>query len=193
MLKRIVLLLLAPLVGSAVGFGLAFLLESGWLRQGWQPVAPSPEPAARLHALSGPNLWIEAASGQLYHNVAADTCATDCWTPVSEVTLPELDQDIRQVRPDTCVTPPPLWGAAETLAECQVGQWVDGNTAYARRRDGSLRVWRFTSGGEWVGLTYLLLIVLGAVTLFVLVLAAIAIVALVNWLRRRPRAASAKG
>jgi hypothetical protein len=143
MLKRIVLLLLAPVVGGAAGFGLAFLLESGWLRQGWEPVASPLEPAARLRALSGGHLWIESSSGQLYHNVAADTCEADCWSPVAEVVLPELDEDIRQVRPEACVTPPPLWGAVETVAECQVGQWVDGNTVYARRRDGSLWAWRW--------------------------------------------------
>jgi hypothetical protein len=191
MVKRIVLLLLALLVGGAAGLGLAFLLESGWLAQGWQPVAPPPEPVARLRALSGPHLWIEAASGQLYHSAAADTCASDCWTPVSEVILPDLDDDIRLVRPNACVTPPPLLGAAETLSECQVGQWVDGNTIYARRQNGSLHVWRYWSGGEYAGLVYLMLPVLCAVTLFVLGLAVIVVVALVSWLRRRSRPAGA--
>jgi len=185
MWKRILLLVLAPIVGGAAGLGLAFLLESGWLVQGWQPVASPPEPPARLRALSGENLWIEAASGQLYHNVAADTCASDCWTPVPDITLPELDDEIRLVRPQPCVTPPPSLGTVETLGECQVTQWVDFNTVYARGRNGSLRVWRFTSGGEWVGLTYILLIGLCAVVLFVLVLAVILLAALATRLRRR--------
>jgi hypothetical protein len=190
MLKRTLLLLLAPMAGAAAGLGLAFLLESGWFH-GWKLVAQPPEPVAGLYALSGENLWIEAASGQLYHNGAADTCASDCWAPVSEVILPELDEDIRLVRPHACVTPPPLLASAETMAECQVGQWVDGNTVYARRRNGKLQVWRYWSGGEYVGLTYLLLPVVCAVTLFVLVLAVIVLLALANGLRRRSRAASA--
>jgi hypothetical protein len=188
LLKRLLLLLLAPLVGAVAGFGLAYVFENGWL-WGWQPVAPPPEAATALHALSGPNLWVEAASGQLYHNAAADTCATGCWAPVADVVKPPLDDDTREVRPTTCVRPPPLlFGAEQTLAECRVEQWVDFNTVYALRGDGSLRVWRFTSGGEWVGLTFILLPLLGAAAFFLLALALVVVLAIAAWLRRRSAA-----
>lgn len=190
MLKRILLLLLAPIVGCVAGFGLAFLFESGWF-YGWRPVATPPEPAAAIHAISGTEVWIETASGQLYHNAAAQACAADCWEAVAAVVTPPPDPDIRNVLPRTCVTPPPLLGAVQTVAECQVSQWVDFNTAYARRGNGSLMIWRFTSGGEWVGFSYVLLSLFGAVALFILALAAIIVVWLIGDIRRRLRASAA--
>ena len=184
-LGRMGVLVLALIVGGALGFGIAYLFENGWF-WGWEPVAAPPEAVASIRQINRSEVWVEAASGALYYNAEADTCAADCWVSVDSVPeAPEVDSEVRQVIAETCVRPPPLFGSVERKAECQVEQWVDFNTVYARQRNGDLRVWRFTSGGEWVGLTYLFMMVLGAVAVFVIALVVVLTDAIVRWARRR--------
>lgn len=184
-LKRIGLVIAATVAGGLLGFGVAFLFENGWF-WGWQRVAPAPERIAGLRLVNRSEVWVEAASGALYYNPAADTCQADCWASVAAVPAePERDTEVLDVFPRPCVRPPPLVGVVERMAECQREQWVDFNTVYARRRNGDLFVWRFTSGGEYGFLMYPLLSLFGAAVLFVIALFGILIDALVRWLRRR--------
>lgn len=184
MIKRLLVLFLAPVVGGAIGLLLAFVLQSGWLRP-WWPVALPPEPPAAIRAVSDQGLWVVSPSGRLYFNSAPDTCLADCWAEVEGVVEPPPNKEVRRVLPHTCVTPPPLLGAVETVGQCQVGVWVDYNIAYARRSNGSLLGWQYWSGGEYGPLVYLLFPLIGAVVFFVLALLLILVLALLSWLRRR--------
>jgi hypothetical protein len=184
-LKRIGIVTVATVAGGLLGFGLAFLFENGWF-WGWQRVAPTPEPVASLRLINRSEVWVGAASGTLYYNGAADTCEANCWASVAAVPAePARDDEVLDVFPRPCVRPPPLLAVVERLAECQREQWVDFNTVYARRRNGDLFVWRFTSGGEYGFLMYPLLSLFGAAVLFVVALMAVLVDALVRWLRRR--------
>jgi hypothetical protein len=190
-LKRIGLLMLALLVGGVAGFGLAWLFENGWF-EGYARVAAAPEPVARIRMINQSEVWVEAESGALYHNPVADTCVADCWLAVVELpAAPVLDDEVRQVFSEPCVAPPPALGAVERVAECQRAMWWDWNTVYARQRSGDLRVWRFTSGGEFSFLMYPLGVIFGAVGLFSLVLVVILIEAVWRWLARRRAVAGA--
>ncbi len=184
-LKRIGILLLALVVGGGLGYALAFVWENGWF-EGWTRVAAAPEAIASLRAINGSAVWVEAQSGTLYHNAVADVCETGCWVRVPEAPVEFVpDPEINQVFTEACVSPPPLLGAVERKAECQRADWVDFNTVYARRGSGALVVWRFTSGGEWVFVTYMLGIFGGAVSLFVLILVSMLLQGLLRWLSRR--------
>ena len=188
MVKRVAVwmgvLVLALIVGGGLGFGLAYFYENGWY-EGWAQAATPPEPVARIRLINRSEVWVEAESGALYHNPLADTCAADCWFAVVELPAPVIDEEVREVFAELCVTPPPLSGSVERVSECQREQWVDYNAVYALQSDGTLRVWRYTSGGEWVALTYLLLIVVGAVGLFVVALVVLILQAVVRGLARR--------
>jgi hypothetical protein len=191
-LKRIGLLVLALLVGGVAGFGLVWLLQNGWF-EGYARVAAAPEPVARIRLINQSEVWVEAESGALYHNPAADTCVADCWFPVVELpAAPALDDEVREVFTAPCVAPPPALGAVERMAECQRAMWWDWNTVYARQRSGDLRVWRFTSGGEYSFLLYPLGGIFGAVVLFGLALVIIVIEAVWRALSRRRAAARAE-
>lgn len=183
MVKRILALLLAPIVGGLVGFGLAYLLFSGWLR-GWQPVADPPEKIAHILALNGDDVWVKAVSGTIYNNPHASTCTDNCWTAVQAVPSefpPEMDLSRRD--PQTCMTPPPIWGVVERKGDCKVHMWYDENTIFALRTNGRLTMWNYGSGGEWTGVGFLFLIASGALLFFIIT----ALVILINWLARRLR------
>lgn len=177
-------LALACIVGGGLGFGLAYVYENGWFT-GWAQAATAPEPIARIRQINRSEVWGEAESGALYHNPFADTCVADCWFAIVELPAPVIDEEVRDVFAEPCVTPPPLSGSVERLSECQREQWVDYNAVYALQRDGTLRVWRYTSGGEWVALTYLLLIFVGATVVFVIALVVLILQAVVRGLATR--------
>ena len=184
-LKRIGCLTLALIVGGLLGFSLAYVIENGWL-ESWQRVAVPPEPVAHLRQIDRGELWVEGASGALYHNAAAHECIADCWAPVQALPpAPGPDDEVRQVLATTCVRPPPLFGAVERLAECQVETWVDYNTVVARRGNGDLVMWQFVSGGEYGFLLFPLGVIFGAATFFVVALLVVIADALVRWARRR--------
>lgn len=128
----------------------------------------------------------------MYHNPSAHACEIDCWASVPQVPVEFVAAPaVLRIFPEDCVSPPPLLGAVERKAECQREAWVDFNTVYARRNNGALFVWRFTSGGEYTFLTYFFLIIFGAVMLFAVVLAIMLLEGILRWLSKRAAASGA--
>jgi hypothetical protein len=184
-LKRLGCLALALLVGSGLGFSLAYVIENGWT-ESWQPVAGAPEPVARIRQISREQVWVEGESGALYHNADTVECADGCWTSVTEMPAPPAEDDeVRTVLATTCVRPPPLFGTVERAAECQREQWVDYNAVYARRGNGALMTWQFVSGGEYGFLLFPLGVIFGGGTLFGLALIVVVVDAVMRWAARR--------
>jgi hypothetical protein len=185
-LKRLGCLALALLIGGLLGFSLAYVIENGWL-ESWEPVAATPEPVARLRQVDRDEVWVEGASGALYHNAAAHECTANCWAPVEALPPPPAPDgdELREVLTATCVRPPPLFGAVERLAECQRETWLDYNTVVARRGNGELVMWQFVSGGEYGFLLFPLGVIFGAATFFVVALLVVIVDAVVRWARRR--------
>ena len=141
-------LLLLPLLGGVIGFALASAAASG-LFSPWQPIAPPPEPVARIAALDGASIWVEGISGVFYNNPSSDSCQRDCWVVVAAPpTQPATHIGVDVTLSRTCVGPAPLPIVKQILSECQREQWSDISTAYALRADGRLFAWHFESGGE---------------------------------------------
>ncbi len=185
MAKRFAILLLAAISGGALGLALAYLGLSGFF-VAWRPIAKPPELASRILALSGPSVWVQTSTGVIYFNASSFDCQRECWTVVAEVpsgyTQPA---GVNQILPTTCASPPPFFGALDQKGDCWRGVWQDYNTAYALRRDGSMWLWRFVSGGEWGFITLVFATCTGAAILFVLALVVILISRGVNRRYRR--------
>ena len=142
---RLVLVLLSPFVGGFLGFILATAAASGWFTA-WQPIENTPEKVARIVALDGASVWVEAASGKIYYNQYSDRCQSDCWVTVAVAPTRPVTQ--LEVLSQTCVGPAPLWAVTQILGECKLYPFQEFSTAYALRWDGRLFVWQYESGGE---------------------------------------------
>ena len=188
MAKRIVILVLATVSGGALGLALAYLGLSGYF-VAWRPIGKPPELASRILALSGPSVWVQTSTGVIYFNASSNECQRECWTVVAEVPSDRTQPvGINQILPTPCVSPPPFFGALDQKGDCWRGVWQDYNTVYALRRDGSMWVWSFTSGGEWGFVTLVLATCTGAVALFALALGVMLFSAV--WKRRHRRSQS---
>ncbi|HSF80182.1 MAG TPA: hypothetical protein VLA49_03050 [Anaerolineales bacterium] len=188
MAKRFAILLLATISGGALGLALAYLGLIGWFVP-WRPIGKPLEPATRILALSGSSVWVQTSTGVIYFNASSNECQGECWTVVAEVPSDHtLPVGIDEILPTTCVSPPPFFGAIDQKGDCWRGVWQDYNTVYALRRDGSMWVWSFASGGEWGIVTLVLATCVGAAALFALALAVILFYGLRN--RRYSRSQS---
>ena len=173
MAKRFAILLLATVGGGALGLALAYLSLSGWF-VAWRPIGKPPELASRILALSGPSVWVQTSTGVIYFNASSNECQRECWTVVAEVPSDHTQPaGINQILPTACASPPPFFGALDQKGDCWRGVWQDYNTVYALRRDGSMWVWSFVSGGEWGFITLVLATCTGAAMLFALALGVI--------------------
>ncbi len=146
-----VVLVLAPILGGAIGYLFAFLFFSGWF-VAWQKIAPPPEPAAQILAINSENVWVQGASSAIYMNLSSTACKEDCWDRVDALPDPSqrgMDNQILAVKSQSCKPVPPFIGAGQVISECQTAQWWDLNSAYSLRADGSLYGWHYTSGGEY--------------------------------------------
>ncbi len=185
MVKRLAILLLVTIGGGALGLALAYMALEGWF-VAWRPIARPPERASRILALSGTSVWVQTSSGVIYFNPSWNECQRDCWTVVAEIISDHtLPVGINEILPTPCVSPPPFFGALDQKGDCWRGMWQDYNTVYALRRDGSVWVWSFVSGGEWGFVTLVMATCAGAAILFTLVLAVMLIRGVVNRRRRR--------
>ncbi len=170
MAKRFAILLLATIGGGALGLALAYFGLTGRF-VAWRPVDKPPEPASRILALSWSSVWVQSSSGVIYFNASPYECQRECWTVVPEVQVDHTQHPgINEILSTSCVSPPPLFGAVDQKGDCWRGVWLDYNTVYALRLDGSMWVWTFTSGGEWGFVTLVFATCTGAVALFALAL-----------------------
>lgn len=175
MAKRIIILFLATIGGGALGLALVYLVLIGWF-VAWRPVDRPPEVASRILALSWSSVWVQTSTGVIYYNASSYECQRECWTVVAEVSSEHAQPEgINQLLPTTCMQPPPFFGAIDQKGDCWRGVWQNYNTVYALRRDGSLWVWSFASGGEWGLIALVFGACGGAAILFVLTLAVILI------------------
>ncbi|HEY3345527.1 MAG TPA: hypothetical protein VGJ97_11405 [Anaerolineaceae bacterium] len=175
-----VVLAVAPILGGALGYFLAFLFFSGWFAA-WQTVASPPEKAVRILTIHDEGLWVQTASGAVYQNLNSRTCQKDCWQRVDAPPAVFTEDDSTlSVLPQSCKPVPPSLGAREVVSQCLKAYWWDTNIAYALRADGSLSNWFYTSGGEYEPLGIVMFIAIGAVAFFAVAL----IVALVTWSKK---------
>ncbi len=174
MAKRFAILLLATISGGALGLVLVYLNLTGWFIA-WKPIAKPPEPVSRILALSWSGVWVQTSTGVIYLNASSNDCQRECWTIVAQVQPDPQPTSIKEILPETCVSPPPFIGAGavDQKSDCWRGIWQDYSTVYALRSDGSIWVWSFTSGGEWGLFALLFGTCIGAAALFVLALVVI--------------------
>ena len=158
---------------------------SGWFVP-WKPIDRPPELAARILALSGSSVWVQTSSGEIYFNASSNECQRECWTVVAEVSSDSTPPaGIQEIFPSSCTSPPPFFGAIDQKGDCWHGVWQDYNTVYALRRDGSMWVWRFVSGGEWGLFALLFGTCTGAAAIFALALVVILFSGVLNRRYRR--------
>jgi hypothetical protein len=175
-----VVLAIAPILGGALGYLIAFLFFSGWFA-GWQAVSPPPEKAVHILTIHDEGLWVQGESGVVYQNLASRTCQSECWQRVdAPPTVFTEDQSTLSVLPQACKPVPPNLGAREVTSQCLKAYWWDTNVAYSLRADGGLSSWFYTSGGEYEPLGFVLFIAVGAIAFFAVAL----VVALVNGLKK---------
>ncbi len=182
MLKRIIWLFLATLTGGLIGIAVTVFYLRGWFSP-WRSVDSPPVGVVKLMALDESNLWVSGDDGKIYFNPAADTCTQACWTVVEEIERRPVPSE-RGALTESCLPPPPLTGMHEKIGECKIGDWQDQNTVYALRTDGSIRVWRFTSGGEWSVVMVMMAAIIGASIFFALSLTIIVFKAIIDSARK---------
>ena len=85
MKKRLIALVIAPIVGAVLGYLLADAMNNGWFSSGWQRIESPPINVNRLIAVSKGSLWVESDSGTFYYNENPALCQSECWREVSEI------------------------------------------------------------------------------------------------------------
>ncbi len=124
----------------------AFLLQDG-VNKGWfvpwKSLGRPPEKAIEL-LITGHNLSVVTASGQVYRAVSGPGCEITCWTLLDK---PELELAEEPQVP--CGWHPTLLNAIDTRLDCYL--WGPGAvyvTEYAIRSDGTVLFWGHGEGGE---------------------------------------------
>jgi hypothetical protein len=184
MKKRLLALIIAPIVGAILGYLLADALNNGWFSSKWQRIESPPGDVHRLAAVSKGGLWVQSDSDVLYYNENPSTCKAACWQEVSEIpSLPIVEPYESSVTLTACAPSPPLGGVTTRISECRRELWVDRNSTFALRNDGSLYLWQADLYKESSAVLIILSVCIGAIILFVPTL----IIVLINWLLNRKR------
>ena len=185
MKKRLIALVVAPIVGAVIGYLLAEAMNNGWFSSKWQRIENPPDKVDRLVAVSKGSLWIESDSGVFYYSENPSSCKSDCWQKVSEIpSLPVVEPYEASVSATACAPSPPLGKVTATMSECRIEMWVDRNATFALRNDGSIYLWKADLYKEWSAVLIILSMIIGAIALFVFTL----IVMFINWLLSRTHA-----
>jgi hypothetical protein len=186
MKKRIAVLIIAPIIGAALGYLLVIALDNGWFKSRWQMIATPPGEGLQLVALSGDSLWVQSDTGAIYYNENASTCKSDCWREVPQVpALPVVGSNESTVTGEACAPPLPLSGVTERLSECRRTMWVDYNFTFALRKDGSIYLWQAEIYKEWAFVILVVGVCGGAILLFIPVLAVVLVLAFRDWRSKR--------
>ena len=171
MARRIIALIISPILGAVLGFFLTEAMHFGWFSYKWQRIEKPPRNVQLLIALSRDSLWIQDSSGIYYYNEASSTCASNCWMEVPKIpSLPILEPYEESVESNSCHPPPPLFGVVSRISECRRQEWVDENYIFALRNDGNIYFWQADIFGEWVVVLLFSGACFGAITLFFLTL-----------------------
>jgi phosphate/sulfate permease len=179
MTKRIIALIVAPIIGAVLGYFLADVINNGWLSSRWQKVESPPGNVHRLIAVNKGGIWIESDSGTFYYNENPSSCQHECWREVSEIPdLPIVEPHELSVTDIPCAPLPPLVSVKSKISECRKEAWIDRNSTFALRNDGSIYLWQVNLASEWSAMLMILTVCTGAIALFVLTL----IVVLFSWL-----------
>ena len=182
MKKRLIALIIAPILGAVLGYLLTNAMNNEWFSSGWQRIESPPDNVHRLVAVSKGGLWIESESGVLYYNGHPSSCRNECWQEVSDIpSLPIVEPYEASVTDSACVPSPPLSRVTAMISECRVEMSVDRNATFALRNDGSIYLWQAVLSKEWSAALIFLGVCIGAVTLFIPTL----VVVFINWLINR--------
>jgi len=182
MKKGIIALIIAPIVGAALGYLLTDAINSGWFSSEWQQIESPPSNVHRLVAVSKGSLWVENNAGVFYHSEDPSSCESECWQEVAEIpSLPIVEPYEFSVTDQACAPSPPLSKVIARISECRKETWIDRNSTFALRNDGSLYLWQVDLYKEWSAALLILDVCAGAVILFVPTL----IIVLFNWLLNR--------
>ena len=127
-------------------------MKYGWFD--WQTLEKPPERVVKIIAIDQASVWVKTASGKIYYNEKSDKCQKDCWVVTTETPTGQLlHEGIPGRRNTTCSQAPPLFGVVDSMAECFRDVWVDYDSIYVLKFDGSLAAWHSSSGGEYSILT----------------------------------------
>jgi hypothetical protein len=184
MTKRLIALIIAPVVGAVLGYFLAYVMNNGWLSSKWQRIENPPGNVYRLVTISKGALWVENDSGTFYYNEKPSSCQSQCWQEVSKFpSLPIVEPNELSVTNTPCAPSPPLSRVTAKISECRRETWIDRNSTFALRNDGSIYLWQIDLAREWSSAIVVLNMCVGAIALFILTL----IVVLFGWLLDRVR------
>jgi hypothetical protein len=168
MKKHLLALVIAPIVGAVLGYLLAETLNNGWFSSQWQKIEKSPTNVRRLIAVSKGGLWVESDAGVLYYNEHPSSCQSKCWQEVSELPpLPIVEPYERSVTSTPCAPSPPLSRITAKISECRRETWIDRNSTFALRKDGSIYLWQVDLAQEWSAMLMILTVCIGAIALFI--------------------------
>ncbi|SRR6266498_1055621 len=182
MAKRLIALIIAPLVGAILGYLLTDPINAGWFSSAWQMIENPPDHAHRLAAVNKGGLWVQTDSGTFYYNEDPSACKTNCWQEVPGIpALPIVEPYELSVTSSPCASIPPLSRVIATVSECRREMWIDRNSTFALRNDGSIYLWQVDLAKEWSALIMILNVCAGAIALFIPTL----IVVLLSWLLNR--------
>ena len=182
MKKRLIALILAPILGAVLGYLLADAMNNGWFSSKWQRIESPPVNVYSLVAVSKGGLWVESDSGVLYYNENPSSCQNECWQEVSDTpSLPIVEPYEASVTATACAPSPPLSRVTATISECRVEMWIDRSVTFALRNDGSIYLWQVDLSKECSAALIILGVCVGAVTLFIPTF----IVVFINWLSKR--------
>jgi hypothetical protein len=182
MKKRLIALVIAPLAGAVLGYLLANTMNNGWFSSEWRRIESPPGNVHRLAAVSKGGLWVEMDSGAFYYNENPSSCKAECWQEVSDIpSLPIVEPYEASVSATACAPSPPLSRITARISECRIEMWIDRNSTFALRNDGSLYLWQVDLYKEWSAALIILGMCIGAITLFIPTL----IVVFINWLSNR--------
>lgn len=185
MKKRLIALIIAPIVGALLGYLLANALNNGWFSYKWQRIESPPGDVHRLVAVSKGSLWVQSDSGVFYYNENPSKCQAECWQEVSEIpSLPIVEPYEYSVTLTACAPSPPLSRVTTRISECRIEMWIDRNSTFALRNDGSIYLWQADLYTEWSLVLMILGVCIGAIILFIPTL----IIVLFNWFLYRKRA-----
>ncbi len=143
--RKIELILL--FCGAIICILIIINMKYGWFI--WQTLDKPPDRIVNIIAIKGTSVWVKAASGEIYFNETSDKCQINCWVVTTEIpTQKSLQNGLLQRMNTNCSPAPPLFGVAESMAECRRETWTDYDSIYALRFDSSLVAWHFNSHGE---------------------------------------------
>jgi hypothetical protein len=182
-------LFISPLLGCALGYGVAQAANAGWLSNDWEPLGHPPQSAVRVLSVSDGEAWVSSITESIFHWPSSPECRYDCWQEVAAVGPTATPAPwILSLRGEECAPPRPLPGKVSQASQCSQEHWLQRTTTIAIIRDGSALRWRADVNIEGAGFAILALPFGGALVVFLLTLASVLFLQLLEWLGKRAEA-----